>query len=95
MRSDRFREELSQPKVKEVFDRYKACLRQVFRYYAAGGQNPKKREKHQKGDATMDLGEFNLMVKVREASMALFVISLGLFISRIAIGLILHFPSKT
>jgi hypothetical protein len=64
MRSEKFREALSQPKVKEVFSRYKACLRRVFRYYAAGGQNPKKGEKRQKGDDTMDLGEFNLMVKV-------------------------------
>lgn len=93
MRSDRFREELSRPKVKDVFDRYKSCLRQVFRYYAAGGQNPKKREKHQKGDATMDLGEFNLMVKVREPKYDV-VHDLSLWISRIATGSILRFLSK-
>eukprot|EP00474_Spongospora_subterranea_P001128 CRZ01586.1 hypothetical protein [Spongospora subterranea] len=62
MRSERFREELCSVKVKDVFDRNRACLKCIFRYYAAGGKKPKGKRKTAQDDS-MSLAEFKLMVQ--------------------------------
>lgn len=33
MRSERFREDICSVKVRDVFDRYRSCLKCIFRYY--------------------------------------------------------------
>ncbi|CEO95815.1 hypothetical protein PBRA_004528 [Plasmodiophora brassicae] len=66
MRSERFREDICSVKVRDVFDRYRSCLKCIFRYYASGGKNPKKSERREKSwikDDTISMTNFHLLVK--------------------------------